>query len=391
MRIVVIAGYAPSLLNFRGPLLRALLARGHEVIALAPPEEPSPAATESGLGALGVRLLRYPLERGGLDPRRDVQTLFALRRHLLQLQPDLVLAYTVKAVIYGSLAARWSGVVRMASLITGLGYAFGGAAGEASGQPLPRRLLSGLVAGLYRTALRGNRVVLFQNQDDRALFERLGILSPGQRTAVVNGSGVDLAHFAPAPLPQTGPPVFLCMGRLVWAKGVGVFEEACRMLKRQHPRAVCRLLGPADDVPDAVPQEVLERWRTEGVVEILDPVDDVRPHLAACSVFVLPSFREGLPRSVLEAMALGRAVITTDVPGCRETVEPGVTGLLVPPFEPGALMRAMERFLLEPELSAQMGRAGRRLAEERFDARQVALDTLAALPLSEPADRKSVV
>jgi len=389
MRIAVVAGYAPSLVNFRGPLLRALTARGHEVIALAPPEPGGSAATEAALRDMGVSLLRYPLDRGGVNPHRDLRTILALRGHFEALRPGLVLAYTIKAVIYGSLAARWAKVPETASLVTGLGYGFGGLDGAGlpgAPQTLSRRLLTGLVVRLYAKALERNRVVFFQNPDDRDLFARLGITAPDQRTLVVGGSGVDLDHFAPAPPlladPQTGAPVFLCVARLLWAKGVGVFVEACRMLKRRHPQAVCRLLGPADGVPAAVPAETIRAWRADRVVEVLDPVADVRPHLAAASVFVLPSFREGTPRSVLEAMAMARPVITTDAPGCRHTVEDGVTGFLVPPFEPGALMRAMERFIEEPGLVAPMGAAGRRLAEERFDAQRVAAEMIDALPLA---------
>lgn len=396
MRIAVIAGHAPSLVNFRGPLLAALLARGHEVLALAPPERGGGAATEASLRKLGVTLLRYPLDRGGMNPCRDLRTLLALRNHFLALKPDLVLPYTIKPVIYGSLAARWAGVPRVASLITGLGYGFGGlpnGSGEENGGPLgqpqtvARRCLTELVARLYAKALEQNRAVIFQNPDDRDLFQRLEIITPGQRVAVVGGSGVDLEHFAPAPplAAEADAPVFTCVARLLWAKGVGVFVEACRMLKRRHPRVTCRLIGPVDDVPDAVAPEMLRRWREDRVVEILDPVDDIRPVLAQTSVFVLPSYREGTPRSSLEAMSMARPVITTDVPGCRQTVEDGVTGSLVPPFEPGALMRAMERYLLEPELIAQQGAAARRLAEERFDVRRVVADMLAALPLPENA------
>jgi glycosyltransferase involved in cell wall biosynthesis len=387
MRIVVVAGHAPSLVNFRAPLLAALVARGHKVIALAPPEKGGGQATEAALRTMDVALLRYPLDRGGVNPVRDATTILELRRHFLALKPDLVLPYTIKPVIYTSVAARFAHVPRVVSLITGLGYAFGGLPGQP--RTFSRQCLTDFVIRLYAKALEQNQAVIFQNPDDRELFERLHILSPGQRAAVVGGSGVDLERFAPAPPvlahPETGAPVFLCVARLLWAKGVGVFVEACRMLKRRHPHVVCRLLGPTDDTPDAVPAEMLRRWREDRVVEILDAVDDVRPQLAAASVFVLPSYREGTPRSSLEAMAMARPIVTTDVPGCRQTVEDGVTGFLAPPFEPGELARAMERFVLEPELIIQMGQAARRLAEERFDARQVVANMLSVLPLPENA------
>ncbi len=398
MRIAVVAGHAPSLVNFRAPLLAALVARGHSVVALAPPEPGGGAGTLAALRQLGVELVRYPLDRGGVNPLRDLRTLHALRNQFLVLKPELVLPYTIKPVIYGSLAARWAKVPHVASLITGLGYGFGGLADAADslpGQPqtISRRCLTELVTRMYAKALENNRAVIFQNPDDRDLFQRLGILSAGQRTAVVGGSGVDLEHFAPAPPvlahPETGAPVFSCVARLLWAKGVGVFVEACRMLKRRHPQVVCRLIGPADDVPDAVDADMLRRWREDRVVEILEPVDDIRPVLAQTSVFVLPSYREGTPRSSLEAMSMARPVVTTDVPGCRQTVEDGVTGFLVPPFEPGELMRAMERYVLAPELIAQQGQAARRLAEERFDVRHVTTDMLSVLPLPENAARSA--
>ncbi len=396
MRIAVVAGFAPSLVNFRGPLLRALRARGHEVVALAPSDSIIGGAphgmggdVRGALADMGIELLGFPMRRGGVDPMADAGTLLALRAHFRRIKPELVLPYTIKPVIYGSLAARWSGRgagdIPVASLVTGLGYAFG-EADPGVRLPLGRRVLRDVVTRLYRKALANNRVVFFQNPDDRELFRNMGILSEGQRVCVVNGSGVDLKHFSPAPPVLahefTGAPVFLCVARLLWAKGVGVYVEACRLLKQRHPQAVCRLLGAPDDVADAVPREMLERWKQDRVVEFLDPVADVRPHLAASSVFVLPSFREGTPRSSLEAMAMARPVVTTDVPGCRQTVEDGVTGYLVPPFEPGALMRAMARFVEDPALIPQMGAAARRLAEEKFGADEVATTMLRALGLA---------
>jgi glycosyltransferase involved in cell wall biosynthesis len=395
MRIAIVAGYAPSLINFRAPLLSALRQRGHEVVAFAPPEmaggfEPN---TRNALRDMGIELISYPMQRGGVNPRADAQTLLALRGEFRRLRPELVLPYTIKPVIYGSLAAKWAGNIPVASLITGLGYAFGDCLpGNEDGQGLStgRRLLMEVVVRLYRKALSNNAVVFFQNPDDRDVFAKLAVTGPTQRTVVLNGSGVDLAHFAPAPPVTahelTGAPIFLCTARLLWSKGIGVYVEACRLLKRHHPQAVCRLLGPLDPGPDGVPEELVRRWREERVVEVLDPVADVRPHLAGASVFVLPThYREGTPRSILEAMSMARPVITTDMPGCRQTVEEGVTGYLVPPFEPGALMRAMSRFVEDPSLIGPMGQSARRLAEEKYDAHEVALTMLRALGLADGA------
>ena len=371
-RIVVIAGYAPSLINFRGPLLRALRAQGHQVIALAPGEHPEVAAT---LASWGVHYGPISLERTGLSLRRDGRDLVALRARLAALKPDLVLAYTIKPVVYGLIAARAAGVKRRYALITGLGYSFQGAG-------LRRRLLSALTAGLYRAALHGARRVIFQNPDDRALFVGRGLVTAAQ-TALVNGSGVDLKQFAPVPLPDA--PVFLLIARLLRDKGIGEYIGAARQVRARHPQARFLLVGPLDPSPDSYTQADLDAWQAEGVIEYLGELRDVRPALAACRIYVLPSYREGTPRTVLEAMALGRPVITTDAPGCRETVSDGVNGFLVPVGDAGALAARMDTLIGDPALAARMGEAGLRLAREKYDVELVNRSMLGALGLLLPA------
>jgi glycosyltransferase involved in cell wall biosynthesis len=359
--VLVIASYAPSLIRFREHFLRTLRAAGHEVTAVAPPD----AETASRLGELGVTFRPCPLERAGMNPLHDLLYLFRLVRILRSLQPDAVLAYTVKPVIWGLLAARVAGVRNRFALITGLGYAF-----TRQGRGRSRATLAALLSALYRQALRGCGVVFFQNPDDQREFVARRHLSAGQRTVLVNGSGVDLQAFRPSP-PPAGLS-FLLIARLLRDKGIREYVAAARMVRQAHPEVRFRLAGWLDTNPAAITAGELADWTASGDIEYLGVLADVRPALDDCSVYVLPSYREGTPRTVLEAMATGRAVITTDVPGCRETVRDGENGFLVPAADPAALARAMVRFVEQPALVGTMGAAGRRIAEQRYNATDVA-------------------
>jgi glycosyltransferase involved in cell wall biosynthesis len=359
-RVIVIGGLADSLINFRGTLLRRLVAEGHHVTACAPD---AADGVRRQLAALGVAYRHVPIQRAGMNPMRDVTTLRALAALYREVRPDLVLTYTIKPVIYGSLAARLTGVPRVCSIITGLGYSFGTATWR-------QRALNPVVRSLFRLALAHNEVVFFQNPDDLRQFVDAGLANDRQ-AVLVNGSGVDLEHFSVAPLPE-GTPAFLLATRLLWEKGVGEYVEAARRLKARYPTARFRLLGPLDPNPAAVSRAQVDAWSDEGVIEYLGSANDVRPAIADASVFVLPSaYREGTPRAVLEAMAMGRAVITTDAPGCRETVTRGENGFLVPMRDSAALADAMERFLGDPGLVAPMGARSRAIAEEKYDVHLV--------------------
>ena len=373
-RIAVVTSHAPSLRNFRGELLAAFLDQGHEVIALAPDFD---ASTRAPLTAMGVRCEPIGLARTGVNPFRDLADLAGLARALRRLRPDIVLSYSIKPVIHGSLAARIAGVGGVYAIIAGLGYTF-------AGSSIYRVLLRALVERLYRTALKTNRAVFFQNPDDLALFRDRSLLGT-TRAVLINGSGVNLERFREAP-PRPSPPVFLLMARLLKAKGIVEYAQAARLLKARHSEARFHLLGPSDPNPDGIPASQVERWASEGTIVYLGAVEDVRPFLNEASVYVLPSYyREGIPRSVLEAMAAGRPIVTTDAPGCRETVVDGANGFLVPPRDVAALAGAMERFILEPNLIPSMGRASRRLAEEKYDVHKVNAVILRAMGLSDEA------
>jgi glycosyltransferase involved in cell wall biosynthesis len=372
-RVAVIGGWAPSLIKFRGPLLAAMVRRGHEVTALAPLDDDA-AGVPAQLGALGVRFEPIDLDRAGIDPAADTRAFLGLARRLRALRPELVLGYTIKPVIYGSLAARLAGVPRRAAMITGMGSAL------VSAHTPTQRLVAALARRLYRTALAQCQVVIFQNTDNRDEIDRLGALPAHARIAIVRGSGVDLAHYAPSPLPP-GPPVFLFLGRLLRDKGIHEYVAAARIVRARVPAARFQIAGWLDPNPVALTRRELDAIVADGTVEYLGATDDVRPLLAAAHTLVLPSYHEGTPRSVLEAMSMNRAVITTDVPGCRDTVVDGESGLLVPARDAGELAKAMLLLATTPALAAQLAAAGRARAVELYDADKVAAGVLDALDL----------
>ncbi|WP_205750482.1 sugar transferase [Deinococcus fonticola] len=370
-RIVVMAGYAPSLVNFRGPLIRALLAQGHQVIAVAPGEAPE---VQAQLSEWGAHYQPITLERTGLSLRKDMGDIWQLVKVLRNLQPDILLSYTIKPVVYGLLAARLAGVPERYALITGLGYTF-------QGTSLKRRLLSRGVGILYQAALNGAQRAIFQNEDDRDLFVRRGLVDV-EKTVVVNGSGVDLRHYKPTSVPPQ--PVFLLIARLLREKGIGEYVEAARQIRTHYPQVRFQLAGPLDSNPAAIHQEELNDWVRQGIVEYLGELKDVRPALAACSVYVLPSYREGTPRTVLEAMATGRAIITTDAPGCRGTVQEGVNGLKVPVQNVPELVSAIQTFIRFPEQRQTMGQASLELVRNLYSVELVNQQMLTALGLLGP-------
>lgn len=366
MRIVVVSSLTSSLVNFRGPLLAAMVKAGHDVMGMGPDSD---ARAIAQLDALGVSFRRFPLDRRGLKPDRDLNTIRALARLFREIRPDVVLSYTLKPVVYSAVAATVARVPKVASMVTGLGYAF---------TPGKGAVLFPIAWLLYKLGLSLTNIVFFQNPDDRRLFGTLRLTDP-RRAIVTNGSGVDLDHYALAPSP-IGDPVFLCVSRLLGGKGVREFAGASMLLKQRHPQVSFRLVGPTEQGVDAISPSELRTWRAGGV-EVLGATDDVRPFLHAASVYVLPSYREGTPRSVLEAMSVGRPIITTDVPGCRETVD-GHNGLLVPARNIPALVEAMESFLVKPSAIHTMGSASRRLAERKFDVKRVNKTILDALGLT---------
>jgi glycosyltransferase involved in cell wall biosynthesis len=360
-KIVVISAYPESLYHFRGPLLSAFVDAGNEVFACGPETN---IEVESRITRLGVIYHPIYTRRTSMNPFVDLRTLLDLVRFLRAVRPDIVLAYTMKPIVYGSIAARISRVPGIFLMIEGLGYAF-------SGMSFKQRALNILSRILYRLALKRSRRVFFLNPDDLSLFVDTGILSERGKAVLLNGTGVDLDFFKPSPIPG-GKMVFLLMARLIREKGILEFIEAARRLRPRYPEATFQILGPLDTHPAAIKQADLRKWQREGLIQYLGYTYDVRPYISGASVYVLPTFyREGVPRSILEAMAMGRPVITTDSPGCRETVVDRENGFLIPVRDVPALVSAMERFLRDPTLVEPMGKRSRAIAEEKYDVRKV--------------------
>lgn len=369
--VVILGSYAPSLINFRGPLIQSLVERGARVIAMAPAID---AVTAGRITALGAEPRTLDLVNSSLNPLKALKTIVELTGVFREIRPDALIAYTIKPVTLGALAAHRAGIGKITALITGLGFAF-------TGGLEPRRIISNIAGTtLYRLALARCGAVIFQNADDRDEFLRRGILGRRANITVVNGSGVDVARFALAPLPPS--PGFLMISRLLKDKGVREYGAAAVALKARHPEIKFRLAGYFDPSPDSIGRAELDAMIAGGV-EYLGHQDDVRIALGEASVYVLPSYREGTPRSVLEAMAMGRAIITTDAPGCRQTVADGRSGLLVPPRDGAALETAMESLILAPDRIAPMGAAARARAEAVYDVHQVNAEIIDAAGLGE--------
>lgn len=361
MKVMILSNQSRSMLNFWSVLVKRLRKSGCEICAAAPKGDEESAKL---LAEKGVRLFEYPLSRKGLNPLDDIRTFFALKRILRETRPDILFSTTIKPVIYGSLAAKMVGIPQIFATITGLGYAF-----EAD-TPL-KKAVNLIGANLYRRALCGIDGVFFQNADDLEVFRNTRILSPDARIFMARGTGVDTARFAPAPFPPH-PLKFILIGRLLEAKGLYEYAEAARTLKKKWPDATFQLLGQPESGPGCVPPEKVEEWRTEGIIDYLDECRDVRPFIAASHVVVLPSWREGVPTALMEAMSMGRPCVASDAPGCREVARDGENGFLFPVKNVAALAGAMEKFLLNPALLEPMGAAGRRIATEEFEATNVA-------------------
>ena len=358
-KVAVLANTTWYLHNFRLNLLRALQATGFEVVAIGPAD-----AYVDKLVAAGIQHRPIPLVGDSVNPLRELITVWALLRLLRRERVDVVLSYTPKGNIYSALAASVLGIPSIPN-VSGLGRAF-----------VRQGLLTWLVRKLYRYTFGRAPRVFFQNREDLEMFVREGLVRP-DRAERLPGSGVDVEHFKP----PSDPPdreqervVFLLLGRMLWDKGVGDFVEAGRIVKSSHPKAEFRLLGFVDvGNPAAISRGQIAQWEAEGVVRYLGSSDDVVPLMCAADCVVLPSYyREGVPRSLLEAASLAIPVITTDTPGCRDVVENGSTGLLCRPQDPADLADKMRQFLdMHPTQRREMGRRAREKILREFDERIV--------------------
>ena len=392
MKILVASGGASSLNGFRLPLIKHWRALGHDVVATACEDN---AAVRADLAACGVRFLPIPVGRASLNPFADFSFVVRLACLLRRERADVAFLFQQKAVIYGGLAAKLAGTSRVFAMVTGLGYAFMPRKG------LKFKIVNAVASALYRAAVRCFDGMIFQNPDDMAFIREKFLASSRMPLKRVYGSGVDLGEFAFCPECDAG--TFLFVGRLVFDKGVREYVEAGKILAESGQRAELRMLGGLDVNPSAVTKEQVEEWERAGTCRWLGSAKDVRPALRAAAVFVLPSYREGTPRSALEAMATGRPVIVANTPGCREVVffekrsrrferesgkfvdlplpvEPrerlddvlmGDNGFLVPAKNAAALAVAMRFSLENPSAVAEFGSESRRLAEKFYDVADV--------------------
>lgn len=362
-KIVVALNTAWNIFNFRSGLIRALVAAGYEVVAVAPPDE-----SVERLSDLGCRFVPFPMDNQGKNPVRDLVLLWRFFKLLSIERPDVYLGYTVKPNIYGSLAARALDIP-VINNITGLGAVF-----------IKGGWLNQVVKGLYWVALLRSRKVFFQNDDDRQLFTETRLVHVGV-TDLLPGSGIDLKKFSPTPLPGTTTVHFLLIARMLWDKGVGEFVQAARLLKQRGVDAEFYLLGFLDvKNPAAISQQQMNDWVEEGAVCYLGVSDDVRREIAQVDCVVLPSYREGAPRTLLEAAAMARPIITTDAVGCREVVDDGINGYLCKPKDAFDLADKMEQFVtMPPSERKAMGFRGREMVEREFDEEVVIDKYLAAI------------
>ena len=358
MKIVVLSSHTPSIFWFRMDMMKQFQNRGHQVFAVG--NEPE-ADWKEKFAEQGIEYRQITVSRNGTNPLQDLKTLRSIRQVLGEIRPDKIFAYQAKTVIYGGIAANQLGIKEVYPLIAGMGSVF-------LKDDIKTKLIRSIMVTEYRLGMKHCPAVFFQNADDEQIFRDYKIVR-NQKTVRLHGSGVNLQHFQVLPLPETFG--FLCISRLIRDKGVTEYLEACKTFKKAYPQARCLLVGPYDTNPSAITPEELKRYTEPGYVEYFGEQEDVRPYIAQCNVFVLPSYREGTPKTNLEAMASGRAVITTNAPGCKETVTDGENGYLVPVRDIDVLAEKMAYLVQNPELAARMGQAGRRKAEELFDVNVV--------------------
>lgn len=359
-KIIIISSLTSSLVNFRFDLLKELVEHGYEVVGLGPEKDSDTIET---LNSIGVRFRIFSLERNGFNPIKDINTIRELRKIYKEEKPDFILPYTVKPVVYSNIAKIGSNIKSL-NWITGLGF-YG-----LESKTFRDKISKSIMTFLYKLSFKKNDIVVFQNNDDLMYFKDKGILK--YRNTITPGSGINIEKYSYS-LPQTEVIKFIFVGRLIKAKGIDVFIKAAEILKDKYKNIEFTVVGAVDEGnPEAIQKEEYELLRKKGFVNFTGHVNNVIDYVRESSVFVLPSiYREGIPRSILEAMALGRAIITTDNVGCRETVIKDYNGILIKKNNVSNLIEAMEFFCKNQDLIIEYGKNSRLLAESKFDVKIV--------------------
>ncbi len=364
-KIVIIGTTGSGLVGFRKDLIKALIADGHQVHTFAMSYTEQQCSQLLEMGAIPET---YTLNRTGINPLLDMLATVKLAKKIKKIQPDLVFSYFSKPVIFGTLAAKLAGVPRRIAMLEGLGFTF---TEQPNGLLFKTKIIRAVQVLLYRLAFPFLDRIIFLNPDDPVdLVEKYKLKV--KQVSVLGGIGLNLADY-PYSAPQSQPVRFIFIGRLLAEKGINEYIAAAQIVKQQYPDAECVVLGGLDEGnPGGLSQQQLNSYIEKDIIIYPGHVDNVHEWLAGSSVFVLPSYyREGVPRSTQEAMAIGRPIITTDVPGCRETVVDDVNGFFVPPWSPAALAEKMIQFVEQPELIETMGKESYRMAQEKFDAHEV--------------------
>ena len=359
MRALLLSSHTPSLFWFRVDLMKEMQAEGYEVFAAAQMPE---SDWSERFNEIGVNYKQIKVSRNGLNPMGDLATLKDIKRLLREVKPDKIFVFQAKTVAYGCRAAASHGITEVYTLIAGLGSVY-------LGHGLKNKLVKFIMSALYKQAFKRSKNVFFQNNDDKQTMLNEGLLKE-DKIVMIHGSGVNVEKFTPTELPSK--PTFLYIGRLIRDKGVGEYLEACKIIKAEYGDNVrCLLVGPYDSNPSALKQEELQPLVDKGIVEYFGEQKDVRPFISQCSVFVLPSYHEGTPKTVLESMAMGRAIITSNAPGCKETVVDGINGFLTEVKNSFDVAAKMKEMIENPERVVSMGKKSREIAVETFDVKKV--------------------
>lgn len=355
-KLALVANTAWSMFNFRHGLLSCLLKKGYQLTIIAPPDKFS-----DNLREMGCVVVDLSMDAKGTSPLQDLKLIRSLHRIYKQIAPDFIIHYTIKPNIYGSIAAKWADIPSLA-ITTGLGYTF-----------VNDNLVAKVARGLYKLAFRFPKEVWFLNEDDRQVFLQHQLVSQ-EKAVLLHGEGVDLSHFAPQAMPAPDGKVrFLLIARMLWDKGVGEYVEAAQIVRQKYPQAVFQLLGGCGVAnPSVIERAQIALWEQAGLVEYLGTTPDVRPFIAIADCVVLPSYREGIPRTMIESAAMAKPLIVTDVPGCRDVVLPSQTGFLSPVKDSAALAICCEQLIaMPPKARTEMGAAGRCFMAVTFDEKLV--------------------
>lgn len=368
MKIAILSSHTTSLFWFRLDLMKDLIQLGHCVTAFGPEPEPE---WKMKFRNFGINYNQIPVARNGINPLTDLNTLVALYRIIKREKPDVVFSYHSKTIVYGNIAGFLNRVPEIYSLFSGLGSIF-------RGNGIKNKVLRVIMKIQYFIACAIADRVFFQNPDDQNVFIKCRLVSK-EKCNVINGSGVNIEHFKPVNFPSQ--PAFLYIGRLIRDKGVMEYLNACRKVKKRHPEIRCMLVGPYDSNPSALKKKDIYPFIEDGSIEFFGEQPDVRPFLGQCSVYVLPSYHEGTPKTVLEAMAMERPIITTNTVGCKETVKEGINGFLVPLKNSQAVAEKMEWFIMHPAAIKKMGSESLTACRKKYDVKKVNKEMLAKMKL----------